>query len=235
VIRLVLGLTVIGARAASAVWAWPGLESRYLAPVENNKHQFAALSSRIDDLESAIATQSSRTDAVIASSQAGEIDGQAIDRSIEGFEADLAAFEARIEGFEETAFALANADEVASAERTRELTKLRAVQLLSRGRLSLFQSNYGSASADIALATELLRTMENPSPDVASAIERLGTAITALPEAPVAAAADLDVAWDLLLGGLDAPTSPSPPTSSPAAAPTSSTASTIVEASTTTS
>jgi hypothetical protein len=87
---------------------------------------------------------------------------------------------------------------------------LKSMELLSRARLFLYQSNFGLAKQDIQSARDLLANLLN-SPGAASIaqagninlaelVQRLDLALARLPEFPVAASDDLDIAWQLLLG-----------------------------------
>lgn len=88
-----------------------------------------------------------------------------------------------------------------------QLSLTRAIELLSRSRLYLSQSNYGLARSDAASARDLLYGLLNtiPSDQVESlkiVIERIDLALTNLPAYPVVAVYDIDSAWQLLVDGL---------------------------------
>jgi hypothetical protein len=85
----------------------------------------------------------------------------------------------------------------------------RALQLLSRARLYLSQSNYGLAREDISAARSLLFSMldtisSQKETGLRMVIERLDFALVNLPAYPVVAVYDLDIAWQLLVDDLPA-------------------------------
>jgi hypothetical protein len=129
-----------------------------------------------------------------------ELDSQQaeIDDSIESVEAsrqEIAALAAGLEGrFSPVAL-------------RRDLTLVKAMNLLARARLLLVQSNYGLAQTDLQAARELLvapsgEVSDDQAAVVAAIVARLDAALANLPEAPVAAADELDGAWQLLAAGL---------------------------------
>jgi hypothetical protein len=88
-----------------------------------------------------------------------------------------------------------------------QLTLTRAIELLSRGRLYLSQSNFGLAKTDIAAARDLLFGLQSTisadqSASLKIVIDRLDLALSNLPVYPVVAVYDLDLAWQYLVDGL---------------------------------
>ena len=83
-----------------------------------------------------------------------------------------------------------------SAELATQVTMLRSMELLSRARLFLYQANYGLAEQDVAAARALIPTDTAVGEEVALRLDRV---IESLPDRPVTAADDLDIAWQLLL------------------------------------
>ena len=89
----------------------------------------------------------------------------------------------------------------------RELQLVRAMGLLTRSRLLLVQHNLGLAESDIRSGRELLVALQSEVPAyqaeaLADIVERLDAVLENLPGAPVAAADELDGAWQLLVEGL---------------------------------
>jgi hypothetical protein len=86
--------------------------------------------------------------------------------------------------------------------------------MLSRARLYLYESNFGLARLDVQAARDLLLSLQS---DIATdkeaalgeVITRLDLALGNLPDFPVIAADDLNIAWQLLVNGL--PDLPNPP------------------------
>jgi chromosome segregation ATPase len=89
----------------------------------------------------------------------------------------------------------------------RQIKLLKGMELLSRARLFLYQSNFGLAKQDIQSARAIFAAMQTSAPeleskDLAEVVNRLDLAIARLPEFPVVASDDLDIAWQLLLQGI---------------------------------
>ena len=106
-----------------------------------------------------------------------------------------------------------------------ELQLVKAMQLLTRSRLSLVENNFGQAEEDVRAARLLLAGMAG---DVASyqvealsaIIERLDAALNNLPLRPILAAEDLEAAWQLLRSGLPGEPTPEPTPTRETATPT---------------
>jgi chromosome segregation ATPase len=87
----------------------------------------------------------------------------------------------------------------------RELQLVKAMELLTRSRLFLVENNLGLAEDDIRTARDLLDAMVVPDYQQATLDEiilRLDMALGNLPESPILAAEDLEIAWQLLKVGL---------------------------------
>jgi TolA-binding protein len=89
----------------------------------------------------------------------------------------------------------------------RELQLVKAMEYLTRARISLIANNLGSAQTDIQAAHDLLTSLESLVPDyqtsaLQSIVSRLELALGNLPKSPVLASDDLEIAWQLLQKGL---------------------------------
>lgn len=98
------------------------------------------------------------------------------------------------------------AEDAPLAELRREVYILKAMELLSRSRLFMAQNNFGLAQEDIRAARQVLLTMQSETPaekqTILSAwIRRLDMALNNLPQSPVLASDDLDIAWRMLAKG----------------------------------
>ena len=97
----------------------------------------------------------------------------------------------------------------------REVQIVKAMELLTRSRLFILDNNLGLAMDDLRSARDLVASMkvgasqENAQKDI---VKRLDLALGNLPNSPVLAADDVEIAWQLLLQGL--PGEPLIPTSS---------------------
>ncbi len=109
---------------------------------------------------------------------------------------------------------LTSNDTEAAAELARQVELLKGMELMSRARLFMFQSNYGLAEQDVQAASDILAgvrdgTSGDEAASISVAVARLDQVLAALPSFPVAARDDLDIAWLALLGRVP---SGSPPT-----------------------
>lgn len=107
-------------------------------------------------------------------------------------------------------WATQNAPNTTLQELSRQVQVMKAMQLLNRGRLLMLQSNWGLAEADVAEARRALVELQAEAPayqqeTIARWIQRLDLVLASLPESPVLAADDLEIAWRMLAMGLPAP------------------------------
>ena len=82
---------------------------------------------------------------------------------------------------------------------------MKAMEMLTRGRLYLVQNNLGLAQNEVQAARDVLAGLVAPDYQQAALnamIIRLDLALANLPGAPVLAAEDLEIAWQLLRAGL---------------------------------
>ncbi len=102
-----------------------------------------------------------------------------------------------------------------------EMMFARALDILARARLYLAQSNFGLAKTDVETARDLLVELQTEKEDVvlAKALERLDLALSNLPEFPVVASGDLEIAWQILISG-NAPASTATATATGTSTPT---------------
>jgi hypothetical protein len=94
-----------------------------------------------------------------------------------------------------------------AAELDRQINLLKGMELLSRARLFMYQSNFGLARQDVQIARDLFAKVQpgaaQPSAEELEAVvQRLDMVLSNLPDFPVAANDDLDIAWQILLSGL---------------------------------
>lgn len=240
VIRFFL-VVIIGATLGGAIYfGIPYLFQRFMLPVENNtaklseierkqsldatglSNRLADVSRRLNELESR-QWQSSVT--------LTEVQGQmkVVQNAIAANDAALKQLEIiqiklhRLEvvsGIHEDLIVGKNSE---FAKLQFEVSLTRSIELLSRARLYLSQSNYGLARQDVQSARDLLVELVNNSPDgdrskLTEAINRLDLTLTNLPAFPVIAVDDLDIAWHLLV--MNSPQDQAPTQTNPASTPT---------------
>ncbi len=228
VLRLILIVILIGGCGALIYYGAPFVYENFIRPVEQNTSQINELALQQGQLEFQIMALQTQL-ATLEAGQTSQSNSQA--ESASAIQT-LAAVQATHSG---QIAALENAD----AQRNDTLTDLtyqtnllQAMELLSRARLFLYQSNYGLARMDVQAARDILAQLQTTAPaskqtDLSEALFRLDLALKNLPDFPVAASDDLDIAWQILLEGYPvAPTvTPSPlssftPTATPSPAAT---------------
>lgn len=212
-LRLILIMALIIGIAAAAYFGLPLLYERFIRPVEQNTTQLLDLQNELRVLRESRnlnGTQIAELETRLATLEA-EQPGQA---------ESIAQLESRVEAVE----GAESERNDALAELTYQSGLLRAMELLSRARLFLYQSNFGLARQDVQAARDVLAEMEPTVPDskreaIESALFRLDLVLRNLPDFPVAASSDLDIAWQILVQGI--PISPTAtPTLTPTATPT---------------
>ena len=200
-LTLFIILVILGGIGAGLYFGLPYLYQVYVVPVNQN-------TARIAD----VAHQQARD---VLALQA-EID--LLKERDAQFETQLATIETAIETHTTSLARLdemqAKLDLAASQEReglnaelARQIELTRAIELLSRARLYLSQSNFGQARLDVQSARDLLAGLrvEFPADKLASldaVLSRLDLVLGNLPDFPVIAVDDLNIAWNLLVLGL---------------------------------
>lgn len=229
---IVVLILLAGAVFAVIKWGIPFVYDRYIKPVENN-------AASITDLADQQKAEIARLDEEIAALQAraATLEGRAdsVDQSLAAHDASLAQLENMQKLLDNS---LSTQKTELLAELSNQLSMTRGIELVSRSRLYLSESNFGLAIADLRAARDLLYTLLDKLPaDQVSAmktvIERLDMALEKLPAYPVVAANDVDTAWQYLVDGL--PSVPQqavtpvvlPPTETPLATATAETAATV--------
>jgi chromosome segregation ATPase len=94
-----------------------------------------------------------------------------------------------------------------------EVMMTRALDMLARARLYLAQSNFGLAKDDVQFARDLLAELQANLNDkvLSEALTRLDLVLGNLPDFPVVASGDLEIAWQILMTGeLPATATPEP-------------------------
>jgi septal ring factor EnvC (AmiA/AmiB activator) len=212
-LRALVWLAVLAAIAAAAIVGWPYVNDRVIQPISSNTTSVDALRQQLDTANSQIAQLQSevgsiteadaglpdRLTAIESRLEALGADDAAVATAVDALVARLDGADEYIAGHTERLAALDAAQASVGAQLTSELGVLRAMELMSRGRLFLYQANYGLAEQDIAAARAVLAGLESSEAGLA-AIQRLDLAVANLPARPVLASDDLDIAWSLLLG-----------------------------------
>lgn len=203
-LRLILTAVLIAAVGAALYYGLPYLQRTFIAPVERNAAEIRDMKAEIAALQTQLEEMTTRVGALESSIESHTA-------ALEKLEAMQTALEAELQ---------ANDNEALTALR-REVMFARAFDILGRARLYLAQSNFGLAKTDVQSARDLLAELqaEKNDPALAQAIARLDLTLGNLPEFPVVASGDLEIAWQILLSG-EAPPTPTPePTGTPTPLP----------------
>lgn len=198
---IVVLILLAGAVFAVIKWGIPFVYDRYIKPVENN-------AASITDLADQQKAEIARLDEEIAALQAraATLEGRAdsVDKNLAAHDASLAQLE-NMQKLLDNAMSTQKTELL--AELSNQLSMTRGIELVSRSRLYLSESNFGLAKADLQAARDLLYTLLDKLPAdqvgaMKTVIERLDMALEKLPAYPVVAANDVDTAWQYLVDGL---------------------------------
>jgi len=202
---------VIGVIGAAIYFGTPVLYNKFIAPVEQN-------ATRVNELENEVSNLQSQLDQL--NTQLNEINGHmdTLEQSVEAHTASLEKLETIQTALESE---LKDNHDQAVLDLKREVMLTRILDMLGRARLYLAQSNFGLAKEDVQSARDLLAELNSASSNAAftQATTRLDQALENLPEFPVVASGDLEIAWQILITGKTVATATAVPTST--ALPTS--------------
>ncbi|HSL46492.1 MAG TPA: hypothetical protein VK897_23870 [Anaerolineales bacterium] len=229
--RLVLVLILLAAIGVGLYFGLPLLYQRYVVPVERSTAGMVELQSRQEQTEQELTALQSKFE-TLESGQAQNTQALVqLEERVGEIETEIAARTKSLAALEEIQAELQAQNEAASAELERQISLLKSMELLSRARLFMYQSNFGLARQDVQIARDLLGTMRPDAPETLAGeldevLLRLDLTLSNLPNFPVAASDDLDIAWQVLLSGLPeaTPTITATPTPVDAASPTPSAA-----------
>ena len=209
-LRLVIFLIFLAAIVVGLYFALPLVYQNYILPVQENTAQLTQLKTRLAQNEITIAGLQTKLDAAqtAQAQQAQSISD--LDGKVQKIEEQIAARTQSLAALEQAQSALQAQNDATDAEVERQINLMKSMELLSRARLFMYQSNYGLARIDVQTARDLLAKVQPTAPadfadDLAEVIHRLDLTLANLPTFPVAASDDLDIAWQILLGGLPQP------------------------------
>ena len=205
--RLVVLLLFLGLLSLVLYLTLPWLYQRFIRPVEQNTVQVQELQSRQEQTEQKLADLQTQLGTLqdVQNTHDGSLTD--LDERMSKIESEIAARTESLAALESLQSELKAQNQQVSAELERQIGLLKAMELLSRARLSMYQSNFGLARQDVQIAHDLLATVRPDAPEplageLDAVILRLDLTLSNLPDFPVAAADDLDIAWQILLSGL---------------------------------
>ena len=214
---LVIALSII---ALALYIVLPLLYQRYIRPVEQNTAQMVELRSRQEQTEQELADLQTKLGTVESVQNQHDQSLKGLDERLGDIETEIIARTESLTALEDMQSELQAQNEAASVELQRQIDLLKSMELLSRARLFMYQSNFGLARQDVQIARDLLTTVqqdarETLAGELEAVILRLDMTLSNLPNFPVAASDDLDIAWQILLSGLPEATPTVSPTPTP--------------------
>ena len=207
ILRLVSLLILLSLLSLALYLVLPLLYQKYIRPVEQNTAQMTELQSRQERTEQQLADLQTRLETNENVQIQHDQSLTELDQRMSDIETEIAARTESLAALERMQSEFQMQSEAASAELERQIKLLKAMELLSRARLFMYQSNFGLARQDLQIARNQLATVRPEAPesladDLNEVIRRLDLTLSNLPDFPVAASDDLDIAWQILLSGL---------------------------------
>ncbi|WKZ37826.1 MAG: helix-hairpin-helix domain-containing protein [Anaerolineales bacterium] len=207
-LKLILVAALIVVIGAALYYGLPYIQRTFIAPVEQNTAEIQGMDAEIASLQTQLNEMKTRVDALESSAKAHTLSIQKLEEMQAALETELRTNNSR-----------------QLLELKQEVMFTRALDILARARLYLAQSNFGLAEADVQTARSLLAELQSEKRDatLAQAISRLDLALGNLPDFPVVASGDLEIAWQILISGNVPPTptpTPVPPSETPTPKPT---------------
>ncbi len=214
--KLVIFLLVLAAISTGVYFGWPIVYNQYILPVQNNTTQVTILNSRQQASQEQLGVLQTQIPAIVTSQAKQDAALTAISPHMEALSSSIETHTRAIAELENKQANLQIGNNTIKAESNRQIELLKSMELLSRARLFLYQSNFGLAKQDVQAAHDLLAKLGDSSAEPSNksleeVVQRLDLTLSRLPEFPVAASDDLDIAWQILLLGKSMPIpSPSP-------------------------
>jgi hypothetical protein len=205
-LKLILVSALIVGVGAALYYGLPYIQRTFIAPVEQNTAEIRAMEAEIAALQTQLEEMNSRVTAL-------ETSVEAHTQSIQRLEEMQATLETQMR----------TSDDAILLELKHEVMRARALDILARGRLYLAQSNFGLAKADVQTARDLLAELTTETDDevLEQALNRLDMSLANLPDFPIIASGDLEIAWQILTSG-NVPPTPTPTAFEVTSTPTAS-------------
>jgi hypothetical protein len=224
VLRLVSWVIIFGVFGAALYYGLPMLYQRFVVPVEQNTAQMAELQAQQELTEQEVSNLHEQLNALETGQTQNVQSLNELDTRMGAIEADIDAHTKSLAAIDKIQAEMQEHDEATSAELQREISVLKSMELLSRARLFMYQSNFGLARQDVQIARDLLARIDLDEEDefandMNAVIRRLDLVLSSLPNFPVAASDDLDIAWQILLSGIPDATVPTSATAVPVGTP----------------
>jgi hypothetical protein len=209
--RLVLLLFFLTLLSIALYLALPWLYERFLRPVEQNTVDVRELQSQQEQTQQQVTDLQTKLETIESVQDQHDQSLTEMDQRVIDIEKEITARTESLETLEGMLSDIQAQNESTSADLEREIQLLKAMELLSRARLFMYESNFGLAKQDVQIARDLIAKVQPIAPatqaaDLNAVVLRLDMTLSNLPDFPVAASDDLDIAWQILLTGLPQPT-----------------------------
>ena len=206
-LRLVSLVILLSLLSLALYLVLPWLYQKFITPVEQNTAQVRELQSRQEQTEQELADLQTRLETLETAQNGHDGSLTELDQRVSGIETEITARTKSLTELEDMQAKLQAQNQTVSAELEHQINVLKAMELLSRARLSMYQSNFGLAKQDVQIGRDLLATVQPDAPtpladELDAVVQRLDMTLSNLPNFPVAASDDLDIAWQILLAGL---------------------------------
>jgi uncharacterized coiled-coil protein SlyX len=204
-LRLVSWVIILGIIGGGLYFGLPLLYQRYILPVQANTAELKQLREQQVQSEQTIADLQTRL-SEMESQQAQQAESlTGLNSRLTNIETEINAHTESLASLEKMTQTLQSQNDAAAVELKQQINLMKSMELLSRARLFMYQSNFGLAKQDVQSARDLLAAIRPDAPDsLASDLDtvllRLDMVLSNLPNFPVTATSDLDIAWQILLG-----------------------------------
>lgn len=206
-LRLISWVIIFTVFGAALYYGVPLLYQRFVVPIDQNTVQVAELQAEQQKFEQQVAALQEQLRTLEAEQSENSRAVTDLDQRVNELETSIDSHTKSLAVLDEMQSELQQQNATVSSELERQINLMKSMELLSRARLYMYQSNFGLAKADVQLARDLLNDVQpiedvSLSNDVDTVIRRLDLVLSNLPSFPVAAADDLDIAWQILITGM---------------------------------
>jgi len=220
-LRLVTLLILLSLLSLGLYLTLPWLYQKFIRPVEQNTAQVRELQSRQQQTEQELADLQTKLGSLETAQKQQDGSLTTLEKRVSDIATEITTRTESLTALEKMQSELQAQNTANATELDRQINLLKAMELLSRARLFMYQSNFGLARQDVQIARDLLAKVQpgvaQPSAEELEAVvQRLDMVLSNLPDFPVAANDDLDIAWQILLSGLPQATSTLSETPTPA-------------------
>src|ERR1041385_6480177 len=174
ILRLISLLLILAIISVALYYALPWLYREFITPVQQNTAQIRELQASQEKTKQQLADLQTRleTNETVQNKQDKSL--TALDKRVSDIEKEINARTQSLAALAQMQSELQAQNQATSAELERQINVLKAMELLSRARLFMFESNFGLARQDVQLARDLLgKVQPNASESLASNLDEI--------------------------------------------------------------